>query len=228
MRNLESILNFFMYNQNKGVHIMKVNNISSNSPNFGAKINLKSRGIVEYCEYLERCKNAPEGWFSSNRNIALFSKICDAFEKHPSNEVLNTDLIYVRGGFNVHGVAQTSRCRMVDMKPSRSDDGTGPMQCLFRKLLDKDNKKMFNKLMGEEHSSAYDSWWNENISPIKKDIDELYKNEYKHGLLYPKQIVQEKIKSQPIESITEFKEKGNPKKPFLERLKNAWQILKGN
>lgn len=225
---------------------MKISNVQSNSPNFEAKINLKARGIVEYCEYLERCKDAPEGWFSSNRNIILFSKICDAFEKHPSNEVLNTDVKYVSGGFNARGVVQTSRGRIVDIEPSRSDDGIGPMQYLFRKLLDKDNKNIFNKLMGEEYSSIYDSWWNKNISPIKKDIDELYafwpttgeygqkdcevafKNKYKHGLLYPKRIAQEKIESYPIESKTEFIKKGVPKKPFFERLKNAWQVLKGN
>ena len=153
---------------------MKIMNVQSNNPNFGAKINLKSRGMAEYCEYLDRCKNAPEGWFSSNRNIDLLSKICDAFEKHPSNEVLNTDVKYVSGGFNARGVVQTSRGRIVDIEPSRSDDGIGPMQYLFRKLLDKDNKNIFNKLMGEEHSSAYNNWWEENIKPIKKDIDDLY------------------------------------------------------
>ena len=98
---------------------MKIMNVQSNNPNFGAKINLKSRGMAEYCEYLDRCKNAPEGWFSSNRNIDLLSKICDAFEKHPSNEVLNTDVKYVSGGFNARGVVQTSRGRIVDIEPSR-------------------------------------------------------------------------------------------------------------
>lgn len=142
---------------------MQVNNVQSNSPNFTAKINLKSRGVAEYCIYLDRCKDATGNYWNSKRNITLFSKIYDAFEKHPSNEVLNTDVKYVSGGFNARGVVQTSQGRIVDIEPSRSDDGIGPMQYLFRKLLDKDNKNIFNKLMGEEHSSVYDSWWEENI-----------------------------------------------------------------
>ena len=66
------------------------NNLQTKLPAFKAKINLKSSGIAEYCNYLEQCKDAPKGYFSSNRNIDLFSRICKAFKNHPSEEVIET------------------------------------------------------------------------------------------------------------------------------------------
>ncbi len=161
---------------------MQIDKIRNNTPSFGAKINLNSRGVAEYCQYLDHCKDSPAGWFSSNKHIALFSKICDAFEKHPSNEILNTDVKYVKGCFNARGVVDTSRGRIVDIEPSRSDDGQGPMEFLFRKLLDRDNKNIFNKLLGEEHSSVYDEWWNKNIKPIWNDVSNLYRVDKTTGL----------------------------------------------
>ena len=69
------------------------NNLQTKLPAFKAKINLKSSGIAEYCNYLEQCKEAPKGYFSSNRNIDLFSRICKAFKNHPSEEVCKLGFI---------------------------------------------------------------------------------------------------------------------------------------
>ena len=162
------------------MHVCRIENGSqiaqTKLPAFKAKINLKSSGIAEYCDYLERCKDAPRGCFSSNRNISLFSKICKAFENHPSEEVIETKVVYRKGElFNARGVLETNRGKITDIEPSRSDDGTGPMEYLFRKLLHPDNKKIFNGLLGEEYSNIYLKWWNKNIKPIWKEINELYK-----------------------------------------------------
>ena len=162
------------------MHIGKIENhsqvVRTKLPTFSAKINLKSSGIAEYCDYLERCKDAPKGWFSSNRNIDLFSKICKAFENHPSGEVIETKVVYRSEElFNARGKLETNRGKITDIEPSRSDDGAGPMEYLFRKLLHPDNKKVFNGLLGEEYSNIYPKWWNKNIKPIWNEINELYK-----------------------------------------------------
>ncbi len=58
------------------------------------------------------------------KNLGLFRKICNAFEKHPSNEIINADVKYRIGElFNSRGVLSTSRAKITDVEPSRSDDG---------------------------------------------------------------------------------------------------------
>jgi len=214
-------------------------------PAFGAKINLKSSGIAEYCEYLERCKDAPKGYFSSNRNIDLFSKICKAFENHPSEEVIETKVIYRSGElFNARGVIETCRGRITDIEPSRSDDGTGSMEYLFRKLLTPSNKKVFNSLLGEEYSNIYSKWWNENIKPIWNEINDLYKidttivdnlSEEKYNKLFRAQFRKKYDSSKKVHSLPANKknnqinkEKSATKLPLIGKLKLVWKILKGD
>ena len=226
------------------MHISKIENNSNNLQTkllaFKAKISLKSSGIAEYCNYLERCKDAPKGWFSSNRNIDLFSKICKAFDNHPSEEVLETKVIYRKGElFNARGVLETNRGKITDIEPSRSDDGMGPMEYLFRKLLNPENKKVLNGLLGEEYSAIYPKWWNENIKPIWNEINELYKidntiagnlseREFNH---FFRQQFRKKYCSpkRAIESKNQIKESESViKRPVIERLKLAWKIIKGD
>ncbi len=155
--------------------ILPTNNFNTCQLNFKAKINLNSTGVREYTEYLSQCIDAPKGYFRSNKNIELFNKICEAFEKHPSSEIIETSVFYRYGElFNARGVVKTSKAKITDVEPSRSDDGTGPMENLFRKLLNPANKMVFNKLLGKEHSGVYRSWWNENIQPIWDDINITY------------------------------------------------------
>lgn len=219
----------------KNVYINKIGSmpfiVQANSPAFGAKINLKSPGIAEYCDYLERSKNAPKGHFSSNHNIDLFSRICKAFEDHPSKEVIETNVIYRSGElFNARGVLETTRGKITDIEPSRSDDGLGPMQYLFRKLLHPDNQKVFNGLLGEEYSNIYSKWWNENIRPLWSEIGYLYKfevtveednlSEKDFNRFFRKQFRKKDPIKHPIKSVK--------KTPVCERLKQAWKVLKGN
>lgn len=163
---------------------MKIQQNVNYNQNFGARINLNSRGIREYTEYLDRCKDAPKGYFCSNKNIKLFKSICKAISRHPSPEVIDADVYYRKGElFNARGVLETSKKRIVDVEPSRSDDGTAPMENLFRKLLNPENKDVFNSLLGKEYEGAYDKWWNKNIKPLWQNIRETYKmEEILHGV----------------------------------------------
>ena len=143
--------------------------------NFKAHLNLKSSGFANYVKYMDSCKNAPKGCFNSRKNIKLFKKICDAFEKHPSDEIISADIKYRSGElFNARGVLKSSKVSIKDVEPSRSDDGTAPMQNILRKILDPDNEKMFNKLVGEKHKDSYKKWWNSNIKPIWPDIKKTF------------------------------------------------------
>ena len=231
------------------MHICKIENsshtIQTKLPSFKAKVNLKSSGIAEYCSYLQRCKDAPRGCFSSNHNIDLFSKICKAFENHPSEEVIETKVIYRNGElFNARGMLETSRGKITDIEPSRSDDGTGPMEYLFRKVLNPDNRKIFNSLLGEEYSNIYPKWWNENIKPLWNEINELYKidttivdnpSEKEFNRIFRTQFRKKHCSLKEYKSIpaTEQKNQINKEKiaikqPLIERLKAAWNVLKGN
>lgn len=215
--------------------------IQAKHPAFDAKINLKSSGFAEYCEYLECCKDAPKGYFSSNRNIELFSKICKAFENHPSEEIIDAKVIYLNGYFNARGMVETRRGKIRDIEPSRSDDGNGPIEYLLRKLLDPNNKKIFNKLLGEEHSNIYSKWWNENIKPLWSEISDLYKidttivdnlSEEKYNKLFRNQFHKKYYSPQRYKAVIEQdhqinKKKTETKSPFIERLKQACRILKG-
>ena len=162
---------------NGAVKQMITNNYTNNyaNINFKAKLNLASTGFSEYIQYMISCRNAPEGYFNSSKNIKLFKKICDAFEKHPSNEVISADVIYRKHElYNARGVLKSSKIAIKDVEPCRSDDGTGPMENILRKILDPKNKKIFNKLVGEEYKSSYKSWWNKNIKKIWADIKDIY------------------------------------------------------
>lgn len=158
---------------NIGISGNRVNN--NNSTNFGAKLNLKSQGFNDYVQYMDSCKNAPKGYFNSSKNIGLFKKICKAFEAHPSKEVINADVFYRQGeAFNTRGTLKSSKAKIVDVEPSRSDDGVAPMQNILRKIVDPENKKMFHKLVGKEHESMYNAWWNKNIKPIWGDVKKTF------------------------------------------------------
>lgn len=212
------------------MNISKIENcpqvMQSKYPAFGARINIKSSGIADYCAYLESCKNAPKGCFSSNRNIDLFSKICKAFEKHPSQEVIDAKVVYLEREFcNARGVLETIRGKITDVEPSRSDDGTGPMEYLFRKFLNPDNKKVFNKLLGEEYSNIYSGWWNENIRPLWNEISDLYAIDDTIEHHFSEKSYNKYFRTQ---FKPNKKETSEAKTPLFERLKQAWNVLKGN
>ena len=48
---------------------------------------------------------------------------------------------------------------------------------IFRRILDPENKKQFNRLVGEEYATVYESWWKENIAPIWEDINNNFREQ---------------------------------------------------
>ena len=80
---------------------------------------------------------------------------------------------------------ESSRAAFIDTEPARSDS-IAPIKNIFRRILDPENKNQFNKLVGEEYAPVYNSWWEENIAPIWKDIDENFREKTFFDLKYDK------------------------------------------
>ena len=158
---------------------MKVQSINnqSNNQNFCARIVVQTEDMKNFMDYIKRYTHSNKGSYNSTKDLALTRKIFDAFEKHPSQEEIIPDIAYIKGTlFNARGTLQSSRAAFIDTEPARSDS-IAPIQNIFRRILDPENKESFNKLVGEEHSSVYDSWWKEHIAPIWKDINKSFREE---------------------------------------------------
>jgi len=106
----------------------------------------------------------------------LFGKIEDAFEKHPSDARIWA-LVTERdaGLFYARGVIYSQYRRLVDVEPARSDSGTTPITNVFRKILDPENKKMLNSLLGVRDDDVTTNWWKQYIAPIWNEINTTYR-----------------------------------------------------
>ena len=142
---------------------------------FGAKIVIKTKDMKTYMDYLARFTKAEKPCYNSARDLELTNKIFDAFEKHPSKEEIVPDVVYLKNTFNnARGTLESSKAAFIDTEPARSDS-IAPIFNIFRRILDPENKKQFNRLVGEEHGAIYESWWKENIAPIWEDINKNFR-----------------------------------------------------
>ena len=156
---------------------VNVSNCRDNKQNFGAKIVIKTDEMKNYMRYLHENSKPREGWYNSQKDLELTQKVIEAFEKHPSKEEVLPDVFYLKNTlFNARGVLTSSRASFIDTEPARSDS-IAPIQNILRRIIDPYNKRMFNRLLGEEHSHVYDAWWRENILPFWKDIQNHFREE---------------------------------------------------
>lgn len=153
------------------MHVQAVNNYN-NQQKFGAKVAIVTEDMKIFMDYLGRYTKAEKPLYNSAKDLELTNRIFDAFEKHPSKEVIIPDVTYFRNTlFNARGTIESSKVAFIDTEPARSDSGTAPIFNIFRRILDPENKKQFNRLVGEEHAPIYENWWKENIAPIWEDIN---------------------------------------------------------
>ena len=146
-------------------------NAYNNQPSFGAKVVVKTKDMKTFMDYLGRYTKTKAPWYNSAKDLELTNKIFDAFEKHPSKEEIVPDVAYLKNTLtNARGTLESSRAAFIDTEPARSDS-IAPIFNIFRRILDPENKKQFNRLVGEEHSPIYESWWKEYIAPIWEDIN---------------------------------------------------------
>lgn len=152
------------------MQVQAVNNYN-NQQKFEAKVAIATEDMKVFMDYLGRYTKAEKPWYNSAKDLELTNKIFDAFEKHPSKEVIIPDVAYFRNTlFNARGTLESSKAAFIDTEPARSDS-IAPIKNIFRRILDPENKKQFNRLVGEKHASVYESWWKENIAPIWEDIN---------------------------------------------------------
>ena len=150
-------------------------NAYNNQPSFGAKIVIKTKDMKTYMDYLGRFTKAEKPCYNSAKDLELTNKIFDAFEKHPSKEEIVPDVAYLKNTLtNARGTITSSKAAFIDTEPARSDS-IAPIKNIFRRILDPENKKQFNRLVGEEHAPIYESWWKENIAPIWEDINKNFR-----------------------------------------------------
>ena len=154
---------------------MQVQAINNNHSSFGAKIVVKTKDMQTYMDYLARYTKAEKPCYNSAKDLELTNKIFDAFEKHPSKEEIVPDVAYLENTLNnARGTITSSKAAFIDTEPARSDS-IAPIFNIFRRILDPENKKQFNRLVGEEHAPIYESWWKENIAPIWEDINKNFR-----------------------------------------------------
>jgi len=147
----------------------------SNIPNFKASINKNTSSMKTACAYMEKHKNQEFPYKDTKTELELFNSIEKALAKHPSKEVLNiTRIIDNRFFWNERALIKSTKASFVDVEPVRDDSIAGELG-VIRRILDPENKEMFNKLMGVEFSGKYDKWWSKHISPIWKNINSLYR-----------------------------------------------------
>ena len=143
--------------------------------NFGAKVAVRTEEMHDFMDYLQRNVNSKQGWYNSKKDLNLIYQIFDAFEKHPSKEVIIPDVAYFKNClFGARGTVKTSRAAFIDTEPARADS-IAPVLNIFRRILDPQNKSSFNRLLGEEYAHRYDAWWQEQIAPIWDDVQERFR-----------------------------------------------------
>ena len=186
-------------------------NTYNNQPKFGAKVTVVTEDMKIFMDYLTCYTNAKKPCYNSAKDLKLINKIFDAFEKHPSKEVIIPDVAYLRNTlFNARGTIESSKAAFIDTEPARSDSGTAPIFNIFRRILDPENKKQFNRLVGEEHAPVYESWWKENIEPIWEDINHNFRESTFFRKNYDK------------EFNADFNRESGNKEDFIEQEGNFW------
>ena len=155
---------------------MQIIPIQQNKVNFEAKINKNTPAIKLACSYMERCKDLQPPYANTKVELQLFNLIDQAFDKHPSKETLNINRIH-RYHYPLWGERETissSKAYFIDGEPVRDDSIAGELG-VIRRILDPENKTMFNALMGFEHADKYDTWWEKHIAPVWNQINNLYR-----------------------------------------------------
>ena len=99
----------------------------------------------------------------------IVEKIIEAFQKHPSDVFIRTSNKYKSQLYGVRGTISSRNITLTDVEPV-CDNLSGVMNVL-RRILNPENKDCFNALVGKKHQDIYNSWWEENISPIWKKIN---------------------------------------------------------
>lgn len=107
--------------------------------------------------------SAPE-----ENGLSLSEKIIDAFEKHPASIKIKPFVNKGSGLWALRGAISTKFAVLQDVEPAYTR--VGAIKNVFRRILDPENKNEFNTLVGKEYESSYDSWWQDNISPIWQEI----------------------------------------------------------
>ena len=156
--------------------IMKINSIQQdNNQNFSAKINKNTPAMKIACSYMERCKDLQPPYANTKIELQLFNLIEKALKKHPSKEIIDINRIHKNQYFwGERETISSSKALFTDVEPVRDDSIAGELG-VIRRILDPENKDMFNALMGFEHVNKYDTWWGKHISPIWNQINNLYR-----------------------------------------------------
>ena len=165
---------------------MLTNKITTSNRNcyFGAKI-VYTDDYRNYISYIYKYKKPKDNYKSTKINTELSEIIEYALTKHPSDAEIRPSIIYRKGElFNARGILASKYGILRDVEPARSDSGTAPIENIFRKILDKRNKKTLNFLLGEQFSKETDIWWEKWIKPIWPQINKTYREETISGSLH--------------------------------------------
>ena len=144
---------------------MQINRIANdNMPvHFGAHVVKRDKYLRSYLQ----------GTTKTESEVKLMNKVFDAFEKHPAQIYVKPSVNSNNGLWAARGVISTKYASYQDVEPATTESGA--LKNILRRILDPENKKEFNTLMGNGQEKIYDSWWNENIAPIWEEISSTFR-----------------------------------------------------
>ena len=183
-------------------------------------------------EYMERYSNPPKGFYDNSKDLRLTKRIIRAFKSHPSKEDIVVDTFYRKNEmFNARGVVSSSKVTLTDTEPARSDS-IAPTKNILRRILDPANKNSFNKLVGEEHSGIYESWWNKNIKPIWNNVNDSFREstcfegnrDREFNKLFNNQIGVKTIRTKLVDELLELETELNMEQKPKEHL-SVWDKI---
>ena len=156
------------------MNISPITNQNQN-PTFNAGI-ISNGYWSKFKAYLQYNKGR-KGYHDTSNELRLIKGIEKAIEEHPSDALLKFSAENDKAGPFCFGIIESEYGRIYDVERARDDSITAQIENLLRKLLNYENKDLFNRLMGTGYENKYDAWWNKHIRPIWSDIVEIFREE---------------------------------------------------
>ena len=144
--------------------------ITNSNQSFGAAINKQSDTMRYVYAYLEKYKGATSPYGGTKKELSLLNAVDKALKHHPSREIITITTFHKKDyKYGERVRISTTKADFKDVEPCK-EGSVGTVLGCIRKVLDPENKDMFNALTGKQYTEAYPEWWNKYIAPIWKSI----------------------------------------------------------
>ena len=142
---------------------MKIDSLKTTSPNFNAEI-VKTTSMEKFYKRLYARPNSP--------HITLWNYVRKAVANHPSSSRIYTRVnFFNKNDWMSRGALSNLSDVYIDKDATNSIYLT--VWNTWRNILDPKNKNEFHKLFGKRYAPIYNEWWDKNIMPIWKLLNNI-------------------------------------------------------